>query len=133
MRWQEQRKSRKQCADVGLVLPVVYDLDAAGRARDIDPAFGANSDRDVLAPRSQARSCRGSDLPGIRLRFSDVEPGLPYCLQACLKDLIPGLGKDHAALVVCGHVPSDATRALAFRHERQEDTSIMPPAVWPRH
>jgi hypothetical protein len=106
LRRQELPKRRKQCVNVSLIFPPVYNLNPVACALDINSACRAGRDCDLLTPRVHTNLRPGLDLPGFRVRSGDAKPALRDCFHAGLKNFIRACGKVHAALIGSAHFSS---------------------------
>jgi len=106
LRRQEPPERRKQCANVSLIFPPVYNLNPVACAFDINSARSAGCDHDLLAPREHTYLRSGLNLPGFRVRSGDAKPALRYCFYAGVKNFIHSCGKVRAVLIACGHFSS---------------------------
>jgi hypothetical protein len=106
LRRQELAERRKQCVNVSLVFPPVYNLNPVACALDIDSACSAGCYCDLLAPRAHTHFGPGLNLPGFRVRSADTKPALRYCFHAGLKNFIHSCGKVLAVLIACAHFSS---------------------------
>src|ERR1700722_12929849 len=119
LRRQELPERRKQCVNVSLVFPPVYNLNPIACALDIDSAGSAGCDCDLLTPRAHTHFGPGLNPPGFRIRSADAKPALRYCFHAGLKDFIHSCGKVLAVLIACAHFSSiHAHSGLTVRSAR---------------